>query len=80
MDDSLNQSWAVFSSFYKNFHCPFCKHQSLDFSNSKQDKIAGIDVIAVSCYTCGHIELFGVTEVIREADRIKKERQNPTLW
>lgn len=80
MDDLLKDKWSVFASHYCNFFCPFCKHQTLDFSNPAQDKIAGRDVIAVSCYSCGHIELFDVAEIIREADRIYKERHKPTFW
>lgn len=80
MERTFDEQWSDFLGRYGTRHCSFCKKQALDFDNPKFDTIAGIDVIAVSCYTCGHIELFGVTEVIREADRIKKERQNPTLW
>lgn len=70
MDDSLMDKWSIWKSHYQYFHCPFCKHQSLDFSNPKQDKIVGEDVITVTCLECGHIELFNVEEVKRIADKI----------
>lgn len=80
MERSFEEQWSLFSSHYKNFFCPFCKHQSFDFSNPMQDRIAGADVIAVSCWKCGHIELFDAIKVAEEADRIYKERHKPPLW
>lgn len=74
MDDSLKDKWAVFISYYRNFSCPFCDHQGLDFDEPKQDKIAGNDVIAVTCLECGHIELFDANQVVKAAERIKKRR------
>lgn len=73
MERAFDEQWSDFSGFYGNFHCPFCKHQSLNFSEPKYDTIAGIEVVAVSCYNCGHIELFNVAEVKREGDRLNEK-------
>lgn len=80
MDDSLKQSWADFSSHYRNFFCPFCKDQNLSFNEPKQDKFAGMDVIAVTCRKCGHIELFDVNQVIRRANKILEDRHKPPMF
>lgn len=80
MDDSLKDKWTIWKSHYQGFFCPLCKHQSLDYSNPKQDKIAGKDVIAVTCGECGHIELFDIEGIKRAADRIYKDRHKDTLW
>ena len=73
MKRTFDEQWSDFSGFYGNFHCPFCKQQSLNFSEPQYDTIAGIDIVAVSCCNCGHVELFNVAEVKREGDRLDKE-------
>lgn len=73
MDREFEKQWDDFSGRYGNNYCIFCKHQSLDFSEPKRDKIAGRDVIAVTCRNCGHIEFFDVAEVGRIADEIDED-------
>lgn len=76
MDDSLKQSWTVFSSRYRTFFCPFCKSQGFNFDEPKQYKFDGNDVIAVTCLECGHIELFDVNQMIKAAIQISQKRRH----
>lgn len=73
MKRTFEEQWSDFSGRYGTQSCPFCKRQTLDFGNAKQGSIAGIDVVAVSCSNCGHIELFDVAEVSRIADEIDED-------
>lgn len=73
MKRAFEKRWSDFSGRYGARPCPFCKEQSLNFDGYKCDTIAGIDVIAVTCMKCGHIELFDVAEISRIADEIDKE-------
>lgn len=79
MERSFEERWSDFRGHYCNFRCPFCNQPRLDFDNPKFDSIAGIDVVAVSCYNCGHVELFNVAEVKREGDRLDKEHRDKGL-
>lgn len=73
MKRTFDEQWPDFLGRHGTRHCSFCKNQALDFDNPKFDTIAGIDIVAVYCYNCGHVELFNITEVKREGDRLDKE-------
>lgn len=73
MDRTFHERWTDFSGRYGTQHCPFCKHQCLNFSEPKFVSVNGIDVAAVTCTECGRIEIFDIAEVCRIADEIDKE-------
>lgn len=73
MDESFKKRWSDFLGRYGTHYCTFCKGSALDFSNPKLGNFAGVDVIAISCRNCGHIELFDIAEVFRIADDIDRE-------
>ncbi len=73
MERPFEKIWSDFSGRYGTSYCPFCKNRSLDFTGYKLDKIAGVDVVAVTCKMCGHIELFDVDMVSEIADGIDEE-------
>lgn len=73
MDRTFYERWSDFSGRYGTSYCPFCKNQSLDFARYKLDKIAGDDVVAVTCKKCGHVELFNVAMMSEIADAIDGE-------
>lgn len=73
MSRSFKDRWSDFSGRYGTTSCPFCKHQSLNFSEPKHGSLAGTDVVAVACSECGHIELFDVATVESVADEIDKD-------
>lgn len=73
MDRTFNERWSDFLNRYGTFYCPFCKDQKLNFSNPKPGNVAGIDVVAVSCLKCGHIELFDIEEVERIAKEVDQD-------
>ena len=73
MDRDFNKRWSDFSGRYGSQYCSFCKRQMLDFEKPKHGSVVGIDVVAVTCSNCGHIELFDVAEVYRIADEIDKD-------
>lgn len=73
MDRTFNERWSDFSGRYGTYYCPFCKHQSLNFSDPKFVSVSGIDVAIITCTECGRIEFFDISEVSRIADKIDKE-------
>lgn len=73
MERTFNEQWADFTGRYGTQSCPFCKHQSLDFTEYKFDRVAGVDVVAVTCSNCGHVELFNVVKVSKIADEIDED-------
>lgn len=75
MGRTFDEQWSDFKCLYGTRHCPFCKDHTLDFSSPKFGNVAGIDIVAVSCCNCGHVELFNVAEVKREGDRLDKENR-----
>ena len=76
MNRTFEERWSDFSGRYGTHYCPFCKHQSLNFSEPKSDTIAGINVVAVTCQNCGHVELFDIAVVSKIADEIDKDYRN----
>ena len=42
------------------------------FSDAHFGEVAGIEVVAVTCSCCGHVELFNVREVSRIGKNIDK--------
>lgn len=70
MKELSERQWSDYKGRYGTSYCPFCKNQSLDFAGYKLDKIAGDDVVAVTCKKCGHVELFNVAMVSEIADAI----------
>lgn len=70
LDDS---QWNDFKGRFQNNHCPLCKKQTLVFSEPHFGKVAGLDVVAVTCSTCAHIELLNVVEISNIAKKIDEE-------
>mgnify|MGYP001156426779 CR=1 FL=1 len=75
MKRTFDEQWSDFSGRYGTKPCPLCKYQSLNFSEPKFVTVGGIDVVAVVCTECGHIEFLDVAEVCRIAEEIDKEYQ-----
>lgn len=73
MKELSKKQWDDFSGHNCGRICPFCKHQGLDFSEPNYGNVAGIDVLAVTCMNCGHIELFNVSVAARIADDKNKD-------
>lgn len=73
MNRTFEKRWSDFTGRYGTRPCPLCKDQTLDFSSPKFGNVAGIDIIAVSCGKCGHIELFDAAVVSKAADEIDKD-------
>lgn len=73
MKELSEKQWTDYKGRYSTSYCPFCKNQSLDFAGYKLDKIAGDDVVGVTCKKCGHVELFNVAMVSEIADAIDGE-------
>ena len=73
MKELSERQWTDHKGRYGTSYCPFCKNQSLDFARYKLDKIAGDDVVAVTCKKCGHVELFNVAMMSEIADAIDGE-------
>ena len=55
---TLDRIWSDFSSCMRARKCTFCGEQALDFDHPVQGEVAGVDIIAVSCAECGHMEIF----------------------
>lgn len=70
MKELSKKQWDDFSGHNCGRLCPFCQQQGLDFSEPNYGNVAGIEVLAVTCLNCGHIELFNVLEAARIADDI----------
>lgn len=73
MKSVSNRQWEDFRSRYQNCHCSFCNSKSLDFLNPNEGNVADIEIVAVSCYKCGHVELFNADYVRSIADEIDAE-------
>ena len=66
------RQWNDLSHRIANRPCSFCKEQSLD-DEPHYGTIGDIDVLMISCYKCGHIELFNVSELAAVADKINED-------
>lgn len=74
MKDLSNSRWGDFSARYRNYACPFCNRQGLNFSKPKHNSFFDESgIISVACQNCGHIVLFDVATVISIAEDIDKE-------
>lgn len=73
MESPFEKQWVDFKGRYGSTSCPFCKNQSLNFDEPKFGTVVGIEVVAVSCRECGHIELFDVPTVKSVADEIDRD-------
>lgn len=73
MKELSERQWTDFKSRYGYMSCPFCKEQRLNFDAPKFDVVAGIEVAAVTCCECGHVELFDIAVVCDVADKQDKE-------
>lgn len=80
MKELSKRQWEDFSGLNYGRQCPFCKQQGLDFSEPNYGNIAGMDVLAVPCLNCGHIELFNVAEAARIADAIDEKYHKRHQW
>lgn len=73
MERSFKDQWSDFLYRHGTHNCSFCGEQKLNFSDPVQDSFAGIEVAAVVCSKCGHIEMFDIKEVKNVAKDVDKE-------
>ena len=71
--DKQSNEWNDFLGRFQNYYCPLCKNQTLMFSDAHFGEVAGMEVAAVTCSNCAHVELFNVAEIRKIAKEIDEE-------